>query len=91
MLSNVIVSLVMMNTIIYSSDLTWRDVQYLIVYTSDTTKLKGGEWTTNGAGLRVSSQFGFGAIDAEAMVTRAKNWINVPVQLQKRNTSLQTG
>ena len=51
------------------------------VYTSDTTKLKGGEWTTNGTGLKVSSQFGFGAIDAEAMVTRAKNWINVPNQL----------
>ena len=65
---------------IYSSDLTWRDIQYLIVYTSDTTKLKGGEWTTNGAGLKVSSQFGFGAIDAEAIVTRAKNWTNVPPQ-----------
>ena len=91
MLSNVIVSLVMMSTIIYSSDLTWRDVQYLIVYTSDTTKLKGGEWTTNGAGLRVSSQFGFGAIDAEAMVTRARNWINVPVQLQSRILSIRTG
>ena len=38
---------------ISSSDLTWRDIQYLIVYTSDTTKLKGGEWTTNGAGLNV--------------------------------------
>ena len=65
---------------ISSSDLTWRDIQYLIVYTSDTTKLKGGEWITNGAGLKVSSQFGFGAIDAEAMVTRAKNWTNVPTQ-----------
>ena len=72
--------LVLIILFIYSLDLTWRDVQYLIVYTSDTTKLKGGEWTTNGAGLRVSSQFGFGAIDAEAIVTRARNWINVPVQ-----------
>ena len=88
-LSNVIVSLE--NTIIHSSNLTWRDVQYLVVYTSDTTKLKGGEWTTNGAGLRVSSQFGFGAIDAEAMVTRARNWINVPVQLQSRILSSETG
>ena len=65
---------------ISSSELTWRDIQYLIVYISDTTKLKGGEWTTNGAGLKVSSQFGFGAIDAEAIVTRAKNWTNVPPQ-----------
>ena len=35
---------------------------------------------TNGAGLRVSHQFGFGAIDAEAMVTRAQRWVNVPQQ-----------
>ena len=38
-------------------------------------------WMTNGAGMRVSSQFGFGVIDAEAMVTRARVWTNVPSQL----------
>ena len=38
---------------------------------------------TNGAGLRVSHQFGFGAIDAEAMVTRAQRWINVPEQVKQ--------
>ena len=36
---------------------------------------------TNGAGLIVSHQFGFGAIDADAMVTRAQRWINVPSQV----------
>ena len=34
----------------------------------------------NGAGLRYSHQFGFGVADAEAMVTRARHWVNVPVQ-----------
>ena len=34
----------------------------------------------NAAGLKVSHHFGFGAIDAEAMVTRARHWINVPEQ-----------
>ena len=62
-----------------------------MVYTSDITKLKGGEWITNGAGLNVSSQFGFGAIDAEAMVTRAKNWINVPNQVYREMDWLTTG
>ena len=38
-------------------------------------------WTTNGAGLRISPQFGFGAINAEAMVTRARHWTNVPNQV----------
>ena len=61
------------------------------MYTSDTTKLKGGEWITNGAGLEASSQFGFGAIDAEAIVTRARNWINVPNQLYEKIDYLTTG
>ena len=70
----------------YSPNLTWRDVQYLIAYTSDRDSLTNGAWHTNGAGLRVSHKFGFGAIDAEAMVTRAKRWINVPAQ---HNTTVQ--
>lgn len=36
------------------------------------------EWITNGRGLNISSQFGFGVMDAEAMVIRARDWINVP-------------
>ena len=35
----------------------------------------------NGAGLSVSRKFGFGVMDAEAMVIRARNWINVPPQM----------
>lgn len=61
-----------------NSTLTWRDIQYLIVYTSNPSKLKFGNWTTNGAGLRVSPKFGFGAVDAEALVTRARYWTTVP-------------
>ena len=59
---------------------TWRDMQYLIAYTSNRELLSDGGWHTNGAGLKVSHKFGFGAIDAEAMVTRAKRWIKVPTQ-----------
>ncbi len=64
-----------------SPDLSWRDVQYLIAYTSNRDELQPhSAWITNGAGLRVSRKFGFGAIDAEAMVTRARRWISVPEQ-----------
>ncbi len=65
-----------------SNDLTWRDVQYLIVYTSNRDILVNGDWFTNGAtpSLRISYKFGFGALDAEALVTRARNWISVPEQ-----------
>ena len=55
-------------------------MQYLIAYTSNPDILTGDDWVTNAAGLRVSLHFGFGAIDAEAMVTRARHWTNVPEQ-----------
>lgn len=68
-----------------SPTLTWRDVQYLMVYTADTQSLMMPEnahlWSINGAGIRISPQFGFGAIDAEAMVSRARYWTNVPDQI----------
>ena len=60
----------------YSANLSWRDVQYLIAYTSDSSQLVG-DWIINGGGLRVSPQFGFGAIDAEAYVNRARHWNTV--------------
>lgn len=63
-----------------SSNLTWRDVQYLIAYTSNAYLLRDGSWATNAAGLNISHKHGFGALDAEAMVTRARQWITVPEQ-----------
>ena len=71
-----------------SSNLTWRDVQYLIVHTSRHDKLNDPyeHGTRNGAGLTFSRYFGFGAVDAEALVTRARYWENVPPQ---RNYTLR--
>ena len=68
-----------------SDDLTWRDVQYLIVYTSNPTLTNTVNNTAiiNGAGLQVSRHYGFGVMDAEAMVTRARHWVNVPPQVEQ--------
>lgn len=35
-------------------------------------------WKRNGAGLMFNSRFGFGLLDALALVTRATKWANVP-------------
>ena len=70
-----------------SPSLTWRDVQYLIVYTSNP-HLTTGSLTRNGASLAVSRQYGFGVIDAEAMVTRAQHWINVPPRMEDHATNI---
>ncbi|XP_023669764.1 proprotein convertase subtilisin/kexin type 6 [Paramormyrops kingsleyae] len=59
---------------------TWRDVQHLLVKTSRSAHLKAGDWKTNAAGHRVSHLYGFGLVDAEAMVVEARKWRNVPPQ-----------
>uniref|UniRef100_A0A8C9U0M0 Proprotein convertase subtilisin/kexin type 6 n=1 Tax=Scleropages formosus TaxID=113540 RepID=A0A8C9U0M0_SCLFO len=60
--------------------ITWRDVQHLLVKTSRPAHLKASDWKTNAAGHRVSHLYGFGLVDAEAMVVEAKKWRNVPPQ-----------
>ncbi|CAI8035196.1 Proprotein convertase subtilisin/kexin type 6 [Geodia barretti] len=72
-----------------NQSLTWRDVQYLIAYTANTNLAAASRpLTRNGAGLAVSRQYGFGVMDTEAMVTRARHWINVPPQLQHQITTV---
>jgi len=67
-------------------NLTWRDVQHIIVRTSKTNNLfdprdmKNPGWLTNGAGRQYSHRYGYGLMDAGAMTEMAKNWINVPQQ-----------
>lgn len=61
--------------------LTWRDMQYLVVLTSRAGPLeKETGWITNGVKRRVSHKFGYGLMDAGAMVTLAERWTNVPPQ-----------
>ncbi|XP_063066379.1 proprotein convertase subtilisin/kexin type 5 isoform X2 [Engraulis encrasicolus] len=58
--------------------LSWRDVQHIIVKTSRRGHLSAPDWETNGAGHDVSHLYGFGLMDAEAMVTEAQSWTPVP-------------
>lgn len=61
--------------------LTWRDMQYLVVYTSRPEPLdREAGWILNGVKRKVSHKFGYGLMDAGAMVSLAENWITVPPQ-----------
>ncbi|KAM6245651.1 proprotein convertase subtilisin/kexin type 6 isoform 1-T1 [Spheniscus humboldti] len=60
--------------------LTWRDVQHLLVKTSRPVHLRAADWKTNGAGHKVSHLYGFGLVDADAIVVEAKKWKAVPPQ-----------
>ena len=55
-------------------DLTWRDVQNILVHSSRKNDANDSSWSLNGAGHDVSHKFGFGAVDAGAAVSLAQNW-----------------
>jgi len=63
-----------------NSELTWRDVQHIIVRTSNSRGLLANDWVLNGAGYNVSHVFGFGLMDAVSMTQVASSWTQVPAQ-----------
>uniref|UniRef100_A0AAQ4PQG8 P/Homo B domain-containing protein n=1 Tax=Gasterosteus aculeatus aculeatus TaxID=481459 RepID=A0AAQ4PQG8_GASAC len=71
-----------------SVNLTWRDMQHLVVRTSRPGHLSAGDWKTNGVGRRVSHSYGYGLLDAGAMVTLAQGWNTVAPQHQCVHTML---
>ncbi|XP_030620829.1 furin (paired basic amino acid cleaving enzyme) a [Chanos chanos] len=63
-----------------NKNLTWRDMQHLVVRTSNPAHLNTNDWKTNGVGRKVSHSYGYGLLDASAIVTLARNWTNVGPQ-----------
>ncbi|KAK3588783.1 hypothetical protein CHS0354_011991 [Potamilus streckersoni] len=59
-------------------DLTWRDIQYITLMTA--RPMPDGDWVTNGVGRKVSLRYGYGIMDASAMVDLALKWTIVPEQ-----------
>ena len=57
--------------------LSWRDVQHLLIETARKVDPNDADWEVNGAGKDISYDYGFGAIDAGALVAAAETWVNV--------------
>ncbi|CAG2108550.1 unnamed protein product, partial [Medioppia subpectinata] len=58
-------------------NITWRDVQHLIVCTAQFTPLiENKSWKRNAAGLMYNSRFGFGLMKADLLVKAALKWVN---------------
>lgn len=56
-------------------------MQYLVVLTSRSGPLeKEAGWIVNGVRRKVSHKFGYGLMDAGALVTLAEKWTTVPPQ-----------
>lgn len=60
-----------------NKNLTWRDMQHLVVRTSQPAHLLANDWRSNGVGRQVSHSYGYGLLDAGAIVAMAKTWTNV--------------
>ncbi len=58
-------------------DLTWRDVQHILVETAVQNDPNDPDWTENGAGYLVNHNYGFGSVDAAAAVTLSQDWQTV--------------
>ncbi len=59
-------------------NLGWRDVRVILAETARVNDNPASpinpEWTTNGAGYYINHNYGFGVVDANAAVARAKTW-----------------
>ncbi|EEC08478.1 proprotein convertase subtilisin/kexin type 4, furin, putative, partial [Ixodes scapularis] len=63
-----------------SRKLTWRDMQHIVVRTAKPANLHASDWLKNGVNRNVSHSFGYGLMDADAMVMLAKRWVTAPPQ-----------
>ncbi|KAE9420583.1 hypothetical protein Angca_003923 [Angiostrongylus cantonensis] len=62
-------------------DLTWRDMQHIVLRTANPTPLLGNPgWSRNGVGRMISNKFGYGLMDGGALVKLASTWKTVPEQ-----------
>lgn len=61
-------------------DLTWRDLQWLVMMTAVPIDLETAEWQTTTIGKKFSHTFGYGKIDTWATIEAAKTWKNVKPQ-----------
>lgn len=60
--------------------LTWRDLQYLSILSSEQINDMDGEWQQGPLGKMYSHRYGYGKLDAYKIVDMARGWNNVNPQ-----------
>jgi subtilisin family serine protease len=64
-------------------NLTWRDVRYILATTARKNDTSDSDWTTNNAGYPINHNYGFGAVNAAAAVTKAKTFPSLGALIPK--------
>ena len=59
-------------------DLGWLDVRKILALSARKNDPSHPDWTTNGAGLWINHNYGFGVVDAETALERAQDWVLLP-------------
>jgi hypothetical protein len=74
-----------------NTNLSYRDVQQILLLSARHYDFADADMHTNGAGLRFSHNVGFGIPDAAFAVEMAKTWSNRPAvkQVSAQNTTVQ--
>ncbi|CAO3688258.1 unnamed protein product [Rhizopus stolonifer] len=80
-------------------DLTWRDLQHLCVQTAVPIQTEDSDWKTLPSGRIYNHKFGYGKLDAFALVEAAKEfksvnqqtWLDLPSPVKKRRIPDSTG
>lgn len=60
--------------------LTWRDVRLVLAKSARKNDPTNSDWMTNGGGMPINHNYGYGTVDATAAVMLAKTWVNIPAQ-----------
>jgi len=58
-------------------NLTWRDVQHILLKSAQKNDPDDSDWQINGAGLHINHKYGFGRIHTEHAVKLARHWQSV--------------
>lgn len=74
-------------------ELSWRDVQHLCVKTAKVIHPDDTDWELTSTGRPFSNKYGFGKLDALALVTAAQDWQLVKPQawIEAPHIQLQDG
>jgi len=59
-------------------NLGWRDVKEILMRTATRNATTDSDWAINSAGFHFNHKFGAGLVNAEAAVTAALTWTNLP-------------
>ena len=74
-----------------NSDLTWRDIQHILVRTSKKIDSSNEGWFKTYEGRDYNHNYGYGLVDASAAVNLALNWQNATSGLDFTETLFNVG